>query len=41
MQSIKTIINDLDMVGHELGDGKIVILTLNSLTNNYKELKTV
>ncbi|KAI3465896.1 hypothetical protein Pfo_022559 [Paulownia fortunei] len=39
MQSIKTIINDLAMIGHDLSDGEIIVHMLNGLTNDYKELK--
>lgn len=39
MQSIKIIIDDLSMIGHELSDGEIVVHTLNGLTDEYKEFK--
>ncbi|KAF5478196.1 hypothetical protein F2P56_004778 [Juglans regia] len=39
MQSVKTIIGDLAMIGHDLSDGEIVVYTLNGLINGYKELK--
>lgn len=39
MQSGKTIIDDLAMIGHDLSDGEIVVHMLNSLTNDYQELK--
>ncbi|KAF5481134.1 hypothetical protein F2P56_001812 [Juglans regia] len=39
MQTVKTIIDDLAMIGHDLSDGEIVVHTLNGLTNDYKELK--
>ncbi|KAK6130844.1 hypothetical protein DH2020_035413 [Rehmannia glutinosa] len=39
MQNVKTIIDDLAMIGHNLSDGEIVVHTLNGLTNEYKELK--
>ena len=39
MQSVKTIIDDLAMIGHNLCDREIVVRTLNGLTNHYKEHK--
>ena len=39
MQSVKTIIDDLAMIGHDLSDGEIVVHTLNGLTKDYKEIK--
>ena len=38
MQGIKSISDDLDMIGHPLGDGEIVVYTLNGLTVDFKDL---
>lgn len=39
VQSIKTIIGDLTIIGHNLSDGEIIVHILNGFTNDYKELK--
>lgn len=39
MQSVKTIIGDLAMIGHDLSNGEIVVHMLNGLIYGYKELK--
>ena len=39
MQSAKTIIDDLTMIGHDLSDGEIIVHTLDGLTNDYKQRK--
>ena len=39
MQSVKTIIDDLAMIKHDLSDGEIVVHTHNGLTKDYKEIK--
>ena len=41
MLSVKTIIDDLAMIGHDMSDGEIVVHTLNGLTADYKEIKTI
>ena len=38
MHGIKTSIDDLDLIGHPLNDGEIVVHTLNDLGYEYKEL---
>ncbi|CAI9782698.1 unnamed protein product [Fraxinus pennsylvanica] len=38
MQKIKTIVDDLALIGHPLSDAEIVVHTLHGLSNDYKEL---
>ncbi|KAK0573690.1 hypothetical protein LWI29_012130 [Acer saccharum] len=38
MQHIKTIVDDLALIGYPLSDAKIVVHTLHGLSNDYKEL---
>ncbi|KAK2640672.1 hypothetical protein Ddye_028467 [Dipteronia dyeriana] len=39
MQNIKSVIDDLALIGHILCDDEIVAYTLNVLSNDYKEIK--
>ncbi|XP_012834032.1 PREDICTED: uncharacterized protein LOC105954894 [Erythranthe guttata] len=39
LQPVKTIIDDLTAIGHNMSDGEIVVHTLNGLPNSYKEIK--
>ncbi|PON60077.1 hypothetical protein PanWU01x14_155910 [Parasponia andersonii] len=41
MQSIKTIIDDLAMIGHDLTHGKIIVHALDELTPEFKQMKVV
>lgn len=41
MQSIKSIVNDLTMIAHELNDEEITIHALNGLTSDFKELAAI
>lgn len=38
IQFLKSIVDDLAMIGHELSDGEMTIHALNGLTSNFKEL---
>ncbi|XP_012854397.1 PREDICTED: uncharacterized protein LOC105973901 [Erythranthe guttata] len=39
LQSVKTIIDDLNAIGHKMSDGEVVVHTLNGLPNSFKEIK--
>ena len=41
MQSIKTIIDDLALIGHPLSDAEVIAYTLNGLSSDYKEINVV
>ena len=41
MHGIKTLIDDLDLIGHPLNDGEIMVHTLNGLVYEYSSLNGV